>query len=186
MSAAAEEEANHWPGFVDALSTIVMVVTFLLIILAIAIFVTSLTIADIARQDRDDLTASNLETGRTITVEENPVPRLSDVGVKADLQTKNMLRLHFLETTINLDETSVGDVNDFVATHPQMLTDMVEIISYFGNQSNVTQQKRIAYYRALSVRNIVLETGVPSTNINFKVLPAPNEKAAGSVIVATR
>jgi cytoskeletal protein RodZ len=33
-----EEAENHWPGFVDALSTIVMVVTFLLIILGIVIF----------------------------------------------------------------------------------------------------------------------------------------------------
>ena len=38
---AAAEEENHWPGFVDALSTIVMVVTFLLIILVIVIFVLS-------------------------------------------------------------------------------------------------------------------------------------------------
>ena len=42
---SAEEAENHWPGFVDALSTIVMVVTFLLIILAIAIFVLSQSIA---------------------------------------------------------------------------------------------------------------------------------------------
>ncbi|EFO31286.1 conserved hypothetical protein [Roseibium sp. TrichSKD4] len=42
---AAEEAENHWPGFVDALSTIVMVVTFLLIILAVAIFVLSQNIA---------------------------------------------------------------------------------------------------------------------------------------------
>ena len=42
---AAEAEENHWPGFVDALSTIVMVVTFLLIILAIAIFILSQSVA---------------------------------------------------------------------------------------------------------------------------------------------
>lgn len=40
-----EAEENHWPGFVDALSTIVMVVTFLLIILAIAIFILSQSVA---------------------------------------------------------------------------------------------------------------------------------------------
>ena len=38
---SAEEAENHWPGFVDALSTIVMVVTFLLIILAVVIFALS-------------------------------------------------------------------------------------------------------------------------------------------------
>ena len=42
---SAQAEENHWPGFVDALSTIVMVVTFLLIILAIVIFVLSQSIA---------------------------------------------------------------------------------------------------------------------------------------------
>lgn len=45
MARRPEEEANHWPGFVDALSTIVMVVTFLLIILGIVIFVISKNIS---------------------------------------------------------------------------------------------------------------------------------------------
>lgn len=41
MARRAEQEENHWPGFVDALSTIVMVVTFLLIILVVVIVVLS-------------------------------------------------------------------------------------------------------------------------------------------------
>lgn len=45
MARRLEEEDNHWPGFVDALSTIVMVVTFLLIILGIVIFAISQQIA---------------------------------------------------------------------------------------------------------------------------------------------
>lgn len=45
MGRRAQEQENHWPGFVDALSTIVMVVTFLLIILAVVIFVLSQSIA---------------------------------------------------------------------------------------------------------------------------------------------
>lgn len=45
MARRAEETENHWPGFVDVLSTIVMVVTFLLIILGIVIFVISKNIS---------------------------------------------------------------------------------------------------------------------------------------------
>ncbi|HHB83761.1 MAG TPA: hypothetical protein ENK61_09885 [Devosia sp.] len=41
MARRAEQEENHWPGFVDALSTIVMVVTFLLILLVVVIMVLS-------------------------------------------------------------------------------------------------------------------------------------------------
>lgn len=39
MARKPEEEANHWPGFVDALSTIVMVITFLLILLGLTLFI---------------------------------------------------------------------------------------------------------------------------------------------------
>ena len=42
---AAAQEENHWPGFVDVLSTMVMVVTFLLIILGIVIFVLAQNVA---------------------------------------------------------------------------------------------------------------------------------------------
>ena len=37
MAKRQEEEENYWPGFVDALSTIVMVITLLMIILVIVI-----------------------------------------------------------------------------------------------------------------------------------------------------
>lgn len=45
MARREAEAENHWPGFVDVLSTIVMVVTFLLIILGIVIFVISKNIS---------------------------------------------------------------------------------------------------------------------------------------------
>ncbi|MEM6616952.1 MAG: hypothetical protein AAF619_10510 [Pseudomonadota bacterium] len=47
MARRKDEEENYWPGFVDALSTIVMVVTFLLIILAVVIFMASQNIAKV-------------------------------------------------------------------------------------------------------------------------------------------
>lgn len=45
MARKEAETENHWPGFVDVLSTIVMVVTFLLIILGVVIFVISENVA---------------------------------------------------------------------------------------------------------------------------------------------
>lgn len=54
MARRAEEEENHWPGFVDALSTIVMVVTFLLIILVVVIVAISQQVnPDFSNQDTD-------------------------------------------------------------------------------------------------------------------------------------
>jgi hypothetical protein len=53
--ASAEGEINHWPGFVDALTTIIMVVTFLLIILGATVFVLS---QKIVKQVRAEITQS--------------------------------------------------------------------------------------------------------------------------------
>lgn len=38
MAARNEEEANYWPGYVDALTTMTMVLTFVMTILALAVF----------------------------------------------------------------------------------------------------------------------------------------------------
>ena len=45
MARREEEQENYWPGFVDALSTIIMVVTFIMIILGILIFALSQQVA---------------------------------------------------------------------------------------------------------------------------------------------
>ncbi len=51
MARRAQAEENYWPGFVDALSTIVMVITFLLILLSIVIFVLSQNTGKLAADD---------------------------------------------------------------------------------------------------------------------------------------
>jgi len=51
LARKAQAEENYWPGFVDALSTIVMVITFLLILLSIVIFVLSQNTAKRAIDD---------------------------------------------------------------------------------------------------------------------------------------
>lgn len=45
MARKAEEAENHWPGYVDALSTIIMVFIFLVILLGVVIFALSQNIA---------------------------------------------------------------------------------------------------------------------------------------------
>ncbi|MEM6665433.1 MAG: hypothetical protein AAF638_03430 [Pseudomonadota bacterium] len=44
---AEEEEENYWPGYVDALSTMTMVLTFVMMILGIAVFILSQNVSKI-------------------------------------------------------------------------------------------------------------------------------------------
>lgn len=47
MAGKAEEEENYWPGFVDALSTMTMVLTFIMMVLAFAVFIMSKFVSEI-------------------------------------------------------------------------------------------------------------------------------------------
>lgn len=68
---AAAQEENHWPGFVDVLSTMVMVVTFLLIILGIVIFVLAQNVAKKLVENAQHQGASTAPVDQTFTAEGN-------------------------------------------------------------------------------------------------------------------
>ncbi|NRA86068.1 MAG: hypothetical protein HRU28_01480 [Rhizobiales bacterium] len=67
MARIPDEAENHWPGFVDALSTIVMVVTFLLIILGVVIFI-------IAQQIQETVGNAKIDTGQKEIFIKKPEP----------------------------------------------------------------------------------------------------------------
>jgi hypothetical protein len=68
--ASAEGEVNHWPGFVDALTTIIMVVTFLLIILGATVFILSKKIVEQVRSEKVEDAIKNGQTSDVKTLTE--------------------------------------------------------------------------------------------------------------------
>jgi len=228
MARRAEEEENHWPGFVDALSTIVMVVTFLLIILGIVIFVISLQINDPSASDDivekgtqiaelqqeladviqvvsqqteviegqekeiEDLTetaiqSSAIDNGNTSEVQAQvPIIETEIVVLASKEQTQSSAGLSQIETAqavmtvrfetgaVELDETSKSEALNFLEENNVVSSENnILVISYFDGQSiSVSQEKRTAYYRLLSVRNALLDSGVEGNRITINVTPA--------------
>jgi len=227
MARRAEEEENHWPGFVDALSTIVMVVTFLLIILGIVIFVISLQIND--PTDREDDRSSGIQiavleqelaevteviTQQTEVIEEQekeileltesaaqtivvdagdtaavqavtPIEEIEIVVTRVDenvlistlrseIETAQaVMTVLFEENAVELDEPSNEKALNFLEENDVFSSEQKVIaISYYdGNSLSVSQAKRIAYYRLLSVRNALLDSGVEGERISISVRP---------------
>lgn len=65
LAAQEGEDENYWPGFVDALTTMVMVLTFIMMILGITVFslsqnVSKALLADIAKATNVDAAATDL------------------------------------------------------------------------------------------------------------------------------
>ncbi|WP_424983857.1 hypothetical protein [Maritalea sp. S77] len=114
MARRLEEEDNHWPGFVDALSTIVMVVTFLLIILGIVIFAisqqiaTTVITADVSgkppteKVENDILEADTPQVAEVKPeadpVEKQPTPAQSEVGVIEPQQSDTLTQSEAIDS----------------------------------------------------------------------------------------
>ncbi|WP_306250503.1 hypothetical protein [Parvularcula sp. IMCC14364] len=183
---AQAQEENHWPGFVDALSTIVMVVTFLLIILAIAIFIMSLSIAKVPVQVGEQ-TPPNMPFKLEIEVADKPISDEADPQLSTVRRTENALKLGFSSLTVEVDEQSKGMVAEYLAENSATLQDKsLSISSYYDpNITAYTKAKRLAYYRAMSIRNVLLDNGYEAPQINIHVKEAHEQDYVNSVIVHT-
>lgn len=91
MAKREEQEENYWPGFVDALSTIVMVVTFIMIIFAIIIFVLSQKIAKESQQSSTEKHAESqieMSAAEVITQQKPSPPK--DTEIKTEEPTEEI------------------------------------------------------------------------------------------------
>lgn len=231
MARRAEEEENHWPGFVDALSTIVMVVTFLLIILGIVIFVISLQINDptdredrsasvvqIAELEKELAVASEVVNKQTEVIEEQEleileltkseaqtsvvdagdtsqvqaqapieeieivVPRVDENTVSSTVRSQvetaqAVMTVLFEGNGVELDEISSEKALEFLQENDVIASrqNIIAISYYDGASLSVSQAKRTAYYRLLSVRNALLDSGVEGQRITISVRPTVDE-----------
>jgi parvulin-like peptidyl-prolyl isomerase len=104
MARRVEEEESYWPGFVDALSTIVMVVTFLLIILGVAIFAISTQVSKVVI-DNEAATA----TAKAKIAESQEQLREQRQQAQAALQTGAKAREAAEQATAQLEAIKQSD-----------------------------------------------------------------------------
>lgn len=186
MSAAeAEQDENHWPGFVDALSTIVMVVTFLLIILAIAIFALSLNVAKVAATTPTPIETTNMEVAMEIPVEPNPVELESSSPAQVLFRSDRAVVLRFEGTTLAIDPSAQELFNSHMDGRSDELADAQLILTaYFAaDEAGYAKNQRIGYYRAMAVRNLLLGKGYAPDQLQVFVREAPAETRIDTVEV---
>lgn len=217
MADDAEEEENYWPGFVDALSTMTMVLTFVMMILVVVVFMliqnTSQSIiqerisqanvgggagsSQLVRRAATDAdvatTATNEGTPFIATVDEQSTQEqnVQSVSVEEEEQSEAVeaaevrdrgaqeavtisqegLTVTFADGNSGLDEAAQEVVREFGATSELAQSDRTLEIIAFANtiQGNATDVRRVAYYRAMLIRNQLLEAGIPASRISVGV-----------------
>ncbi|MEM6382193.1 MAG: hypothetical protein AAF739_05920 [Pseudomonadota bacterium] len=234
MADDPQEEENYWPGYVDALSTMTMVLTFVMMILVIVVF---MLIQYTSRSVVDDLVAeANVGTGGgtqqverladtdadTTTTARNTgsppiVTSLDDrqqettvqsvaveVEVEAESQEQAEVRdtgsqdavtvsqaglvVTFLGNNTTLDDPAMDVIRDFGANSELGQSERtLELIGYANTtQGNATDLRRIAYYRAMMIRNELLSSGIPPDRISVGVRDVTTEEEGQEVKVFGR
>jgi hypothetical protein len=250
--ATAEGEVNHWPGFVDALTTIIMVVTFLLIILGATVFILSkkiveqvrseqvvnakkngqssdvkhlieqldkaraeiaalkrsvnplqspqdaqdgLSIADtddLLRQDervkgdeRLSIRTRSTDNTKKLRVASEEAP---DAQTGSDVRsTELLLDIDFAPKALDYTLEASAEIKSFLdARGPLLKSAKFEIWSFVPSISSVSEAQRVAYYRALKMRNILIEKGVSASRITAQTRVDDQENRGHTVKVVLK
>jgi hypothetical protein len=236
-AASAEGEQNPWPAFVDVLTAVIMVVTFLLVIMCAAVMSLSQKIVHDVRSsvsgeamaraaEEIQILQEQLRAVEGIIAASGGDPRaalraieLSQVQrVEGDLRRATLSRQideenrFIVESPVDETETggSVVESADVLftlefepdavrvgqATEEQAMAVVqranipagttIEIWSIAPADTSVSDMQRIAYYRALVARNILIRAGVAASNITAQVRVTQGNEEAHAVRVIVK
>lgn len=194
------KEQNYWPGFVDALSNVVLTLIFVLVIFVFALVMASNKVEErmqqvtameqpskekiedlqqelasvkaelskVKSQNPNDQTSAEKDNADQEFVANNSVQdTLINVEEKAKAvragaisisnQEKNKVAIVFPSSVTEMDEKAEGEINASLdKVQPLYQGKKVLVRSILGQESYSTA-KRLAYYRALTARNFLIE-----------------------------
>lgn len=185
------ESTIPWPGFVDILSTVIIVFVFFMMMTSVIIFVLSEQAKKAAvneatqkqsqsEVDQHDTKASPekslspdisnlLMEKEALQKEINKLTQLKNVLSESQKQeTKrvdNVVHVHFQD----LGATITKDTTDFLQAQ-MPYEGRINITSIIPNGSDFASIREIALNRALNIRNVLLQNGVAGSNIALKIV----------------
>lgn len=218
---------NYWPGFVDALSNMVLAMLFVILVLALAMGSYATVAADaMAKRLKAEVAAATLLqnaeeahaaevraradaeaaaaalAARIATKEEPPSAAATEVppsalagttriGVAKNetsssvlprsrvLRVANSFVLEFTERTVTMDEVATKALRDALRPARRLLqTGTVDIVARAPG-GNLTESRQASFYRAMAVRNVLMDEGMTADRI--KVLVPDSDELSGKL-----
>lgn len=181
-------EENYWPGFVDALSNVVLTLIFVLVVFVFALAMlankTSNAVNAIVQEKlKEELAKAQANAASQSTALEADV---KNVEVTAEAKTKESesrgavamkqqaddLTLVYPTSVLELDDASLAKLHTQLdALKSRMVNSRVIIQSYPGPESYSLAQ-RLAYYRAIKTRNLLVKDGyIAADKVESRIMP---------------
>lgn len=199
MSAESDdpESTIPWPGFVDILSTVIIVFVFFMMMTSVIIFVLSEQAKQAAvseAQKRAESPSEVDQKSNKISPEKELSPDISNLLQDREALQKEVERLMQLKTVLsesvqqtvdraeNLLTVHFGDfgasivpeTSEFIKNqmpHPGRIM----IHSYIPKGSDFASIREIALNRALNIRNVLLQNGMANDQIVLRILPQQDD-----------
>lgn len=196
MSGGGSGANAYWPGFVDALTNVVIAMIFVIVVLAISLsFAAQMMGKKLAEKLIEEHKAKTAQAPPAAT----PPPaqlqaapsalvkttRIAVVGnevaasapAAALRQVRNTLQLDYAATAITLDTAAADRFKAAVVALGSLGQRRVEVVAG-GPGMAIGDNQRAAYLRVMALRNQLLELGVAPDRIDVRIdtaadLPAP-------------
>ncbi|HVI53375.1 MAG TPA: hypothetical protein VM661_19355 [Candidatus Sulfotelmatobacter sp.] len=231
------KEMNYWPGFVDALSNVVLTLVFVLVVFVFALMITSGKVQQKANQAAEEKAAQERITGKAeaelkqelqdaqqakekmagqLAVAKQDLqkaqqdmqaakkqldeikaqqeakelavtPSVIDQRVETtvDSQTppdrdrppatvvsKNVIVIKFPRNVVQLNDRAKADLAKVLDAHKAQILGTKVVLDAFVGLETYSEGRRLAYYRAMDIRNFLMDKGAgtrQSVEINTKV-----------------
>ncbi|MFG6448760.1 hypothetical protein ACG0Z6_10990 [Roseateles sp. BYS180W] len=193
MAGGKSSADSYWPGFVDALTNVVIAMIFVVVVLAISLAFAAQMMGKriaqkiidehMAKQVKVSAPASTPTQGATLTgdvAQRSPnsvapgVIRIpvaggqssSGSGGGALKEVPNVLRLDFEASALTLDDKATELLRK--AASPYKQVKKVVVVGR-GPAMDISDNQRAVYLRVMSVRNVLLEVGFPADRIEVQM-----------------
>jgi Na+-transporting methylmalonyl-CoA/oxaloacetate decarboxylase gamma subunit len=222
MASASEDNENHWPGYVDALTTMTMMLIFVMMILAVAMFSMSETVSrsmveriaqaagievdadarpieeyarEVAERIEDQKATLIARAEQALPGEEKRIASLieakrsnPDSPVRVESNSPALLTFAFKPRAVGLDEGAESQMKGFLANAGHIDGPArFDLRAYASaEQGGLSDSRRVAYHRAMTVRARLIGLGVPAQRIAVHVEDKPLERQAELLQVFVR
>jgi hypothetical protein len=221
MRHSDEDGSNiFWPGYVDAVTNLVLNLLFLLTIMTVAVFMFALELGRASKGGADKTLSNSSKQGSVITSKTTTDPVKENIELKREVQRLNMLLaqqtsqnvqpgalVKTVDVTTNLpkpltglDKTVASDSEVIVrftdeavaftpAEHDRLLETLKPVVAngkaniYVDVPAGFSEAKRMGFYRAMAVRNLLIEMKMPRDRIDVSVHEGKNRANASIVRV---
>lgn len=186
-------EQNFWPGFVDALSNLVLTLVFVMVIFVLALFYLSSKVSKskleaLCPETKAELAQANKDLAETrealrvalsqasqvnerVTAPEKKPPSLRKEKISTQTTGSGAsIVIRFPMGVVELDEEAKLALDKAIAPLLASGKEIKTSLSAIPGPETYSEGKRLSFFRAVAIRNYLIGKNVAKNNIDSKVL----------------